>query len=230
MRKVNVIFAVDQTTAQTIRQAFKQYRQDGTLPFGLTESQMRKLRSLSQADLFKSPVIGGTTYHVLVWRIPDIPVDKDDPSAGLKWLEFILDKWPNKFHLINVTGRDGARYGTTLSRVENGVDIVPVKTRIVTPTDTQEVNVEATIANGVLTYKTVTVDVITYEDQGETAEVPHFDIVVNGTPVYPIHAQYMKIFPDDITRNPDGSIASQLPASAPKVVNKVNGWGDPIWI
>lgn len=186
MSQVNVIFAVNETTWGFLKQNFQHDVDGNRLRTDLTDSQARKLRANVHGH-WKTPDIGGTTYHVVSWYIPEIYIDDEvGETSGLKWLEFLLTEFPNKFHVIGAWNYDGSQFGTEIasavmdySNPENPVEVTP-----------------------------------------ET---------VNGTPIYPIHTQYMKIFPDDVEYDGEGNEVSRTPASGPKEVNKVAGWADRRW-
>lgn len=218
MNTINVIFAVNQTTWNALKQNF-QYNENGTrVREDLTETQARKLRT-NISGHWKTPDIGGTIYHVVSWYVPLIYIDPENPTSGLKWVEFLLTEFPGKFHIIGAWNKDGSMFGTALRQQENGVDSIETQDRIITMVDKQVLDIEATIANEAETFKTVQVEEISYIDSGVFIDIPHFDTVVDGTPVYPIHAQYMKIFPD----------VDEQPAIIPAEVNKVLGWSDRRW-
>jgi len=219
---INVLFAVNETTWGLLKQNFQRDEDGNRLRTDLTDSQARKLRH-NVSGFWKTPEIGGQNYHVVSWDVPEIYGDGTIPfpvmADGLRWVEFLLTEFPNKFHIIGAWNTDGSMFGTEIAQVENGVNSVETQTKVVTPTDKEIIDIEATIANQVLTMKTIQVDVITYEPSGEFIDVPHYDEVTEGTPIYPIHAQYMKIFPDV-----DGN-----PATVPTNVNKNFGRGDRRW-
>lgn len=216
MSNVNILFALKDTHFQALKDNFR-FNEDGSrVREDLTVNQAKKLRHHVDGH-WPTPTIGGTVYHVISWTIPMIWEDDEDHSLGLKWVNFLDNKWPAAFILIGAWERNGCQLGTSISLVENGVDVVPVM--VPNMVDKQVIDVEATIADGTqVIYKIVQVQE-GWIDSGETQEVPHFDEVVEGTPIYPLHPQYMKIMPDV-----DGQ-----PATVPVQVNKVCGWADRRW-
>lgn len=196
-----------------------------------SEKHKRAFRS-SYAGSWPAVTLGGTTYTPIEMRVPDIYVDEEvGVTSGLKYLEWILTNYPNALVVVGVWNRDGSQLGTHYEQVENGVDSFENSDRVVTMVDQQEIDIDATIAlgTGELVYKTVQVEQVDYVPNGTFTDVPHYDTVQVGTPVYPIHPQFMKIMPPDVTYNPDGSVASSTPAVAPKEVYKPSGWGDRNW-
>lgn len=167
---INVIFAINQTTWDLLKQNFQRDVDGIRLRTDLTVEQASKLRS-NIFGHWKVPNIAGTDYHVISWYVP-----------STTWIEFLLTEYPGKFIIVGAWRRDGSQFGTTI-----------------VPATYDENLVEAT---------------------PET---------VIGTPQYPIHAQYMKIFPDDVTYDQNGNELTRSAAAAPKEVNKLFGWSDRRW-
>jgi hypothetical protein len=62
----------------------------------------------------------------------------------------------------------------------------------------------------------------TYDEDGNEV-TPE---LVTGTPIYPLHAQYLKAMPDDVTYDEDGNETSRTPATEFKQVHKISGHPD----
>lgn len=175
MSDVNVLFALKDSHFELLLDNFRT-NPDGTrVRTDLTVAQADKLRNNYHGQW--PLVVLVDTYHVLSFTLPEVYENRNDISAGHKWIEFLLNKWPNVWIVIGCWNRDGSHWGTTLSLVENGTDMI------------------------------------------EGVEVPHFDRIITGTPVYPLHPQYMKIMPDV-----DGQ-----PAVVPVDVSLVCGYAPRRW-
>jgi len=215
---INIIYAVNQTTWDFLKQNFQYDEEGNRLRTDLTNSQAIKLRT-NVHGYWKTPVLAGTTYHVVSWYVPEILVEKGNPDAGLTWVEFLLNKWPGKFHIIGAWNFDGSMFGTKLTKVPNGTTPLENINRVVTFEDIQAIDVKATMEAGVEIFKPSTKRVVTNVPTGTFKDMPLFDEVVSGTPGYPIHNQYLSIFPDV-----DGQ-----PAVVPAPVNTMFGQADRRW-
>lgn len=183
----------------------------------LTDAEARALKS-SVVGYWNTPVIAGNVYTIVNWFVPSEYVVAGDPSSGLKWVEKLIDKWPTKIILIGAWNRDGAMFGTTIDKVENGVDSFEVMNRVVTMTDLGNTTWDITDPLNPVEIPLLE-EVVTYEGTGQFVDLPHYDDVVTGAPVYPLHPQYMKIFPDV-----DGA-----PAVVPAEVCTMSGWAERRW-
>lgn len=195
MNEVNVLFALKEINYQRLKDNFRYDADDNRIRTDLTVAQADKLRH--HYDGTWPPVVLAQTYRVLMFTFPLVYEQPGNPSAGHKWIEFLLNHpdFPNAWILIGVWNLDGSQWGTQIVRTENGVDIVPKYDRVVTPVDKEVFDLEATITNQAYTTKTIQVEEVSFIENG-TREIPHFDVTVEGTPVYPLHPQYMKIMPD----------------------------------
>lgn len=228
---INVLFAVNQDTYEKLRDNFRRDEDGNRLRTDLTDAQAKKLRTSIHSH-WKTPTLGGTVYHVASWYVPEIYGDGSRDAVitdGLKWVEFLTNKWPSKFHILGAWNKDGSQFGTTITQVENGTDLVDEYQTVEVPYTVQVLDVEATIAADSPVYKDETRYRKEQQPTGQQIEAPHFDEAVVGTPVYPIHAQILKIMPDDVTYDANGNETSRVPASAPKEVNKMVGWKDRRW-
>jgi len=226
MSDINVIFAVNETTWGLLKQNFQRDEDGKRLRADLTPSQAAKLKTNIHGH-WKTPTLGGTVYHIVSWYVPNIPTVEG--GNDLKWLEFLLTEFPGKFHVIGAWNKDGSQFGTEIAHYENGTDSYEVPEKVVTLVDKEVIDEAATIASGVLTMKTIQVEEIHDIGSGVFEDIPHYDEVVQGTHMYPIHAQYLKIFPDDVTYDEDGNETSRTAAVAPKEVNNILGWKPRRW-
>lgn len=228
MRYVNVLFALKEINYQRLKDNFRVDVNGDRLRTDFTVPQLRKLRN--HYDGTWPPVQLAETYRVMMFTFPEITNVEGDISSGHKWVDFLTDHpdFPNAWILIGVWNIDGSQWGTRIVSTENGVDVVPKYDRVVTLVDKEVFDLEATIANQAHTTKTIQVEEVSFVENG-TQEVPHFDITVEGTPVYPLHPQYMKIMPDDVTYDQDGNETSRTPAAAPKDVCLIAGQKPRRW-
>lgn len=130
MSQVNVLLAMKDSHYQMLLDNFR-FNPDGSrVREDLTISQARKLR-YHVVGHWRTPLIAGNIYHVLSWTIPLIYQVQNDPSSGLKWVEFLKDKWPNVFIVLGAWLRDGLQLGTVYDEgIITGTPIYPVHSQI----------------------------------------------------------------------------------------------------
>jgi len=111
MSNKEVIWAVTEATFELIKQNFQRDENGDRLRTDLTDAQAKKLK-YNVTGWWKRPNLGGTTYVIIQWLIPDILAAGS--QTGLQWLEFISGKWPSKVIVVGVFNRDGSQYGWTV--------------------------------------------------------------------------------------------------------------------
>lgn len=221
MSQVNVLFAVNDDTFQLLKDNFRRDENGDRVRTDLTDAQAKKLRA-SISGRWKTPTIAGTKYHIFSWYVPREFIGGRGATEqdGLKWVEFLLNKWPNKFQIIGAWNKDGSQFGTKIEQVENGTQLVPEMETIQEPYTVQVVDIEATVADGTqVIYKDETRYRSVQQPTGQQVEIPKYDEVVTGTPVYPIHPW--------VLANPDKVFADG--ATGPMEVNNVCGWKPRRW-
>lgn len=112
MSWVNVILAVNDDTWQRLKDNFTLVDPEdlslGYVQNDLTNAERRKLRGAYRGH-WKSPTLGGTVYHAISLYVPAERIGETDQ---LKYVEYLPNKWPNKFIIIGVWNRDGTQWGT----------------------------------------------------------------------------------------------------------------------
>jgi len=126
-----------------------------------------------------------------------------EDETELDDVRYALDKFVGQVKVLGAWHWNGLQFGTTLTRVENGVDIFDNQVRTVTVVqDGMKPDMEATIASGQLVEVPNMIEQVTYEPDGTTTEVPHYDELIEGTPMYPIVvADALPYMPDFIDAN-----------------------------
>jgi hypothetical protein len=139
MSSINVIMALELVVAQKLKQNLTITSPPGEFPVtyernDLTNAQRRKLRTVFSSK-FKRVTAAGTTYVVLDFYFPDIPVSEGDNK--LKWLETLKQILPGKEFVLGAWDITGAQYGTTIvpapiggSETVTGTPVYPIHARI----------------------------------------------------------------------------------------------------
>lgn len=134
MSYVNVLFALKDSHYQLLLDNFRVDQFGNRIRTDLTKTQARKLRH-NYTGAWPSPTIGANVYHVLSFTFPEELEDSNDITAGHKWIEFLLTKWPNVWIVVGCWNRNGTQWGTTLVTAvydDQGNEITP-ETVIGTP-------------------------------------------------------------------------------------------------
>ncbi len=121
MRYVNVIFGMKTANVETLKDNFR-FNPDGSrVRTDLTVSQAKKLLHHYDGP-WPSFTHNATDWSVLTFTFPEELQNPNDITAGHKWIEFLLNKWPGVWIVVGCWKRNGLQWGTNFG--EDGVTII----------------------------------------------------------------------------------------------------------
>ncbi len=124
MSLVNVLFAVRPAVRKALLDNFRLKDPDdpslGRVREDLTLAQARKLRNAFTGRWGKITV-NGKVFAILCFYVPSTPMSRTNKK--LRWVEFILRRWPARFFVVGVWNRDGTQYGTRIEPPEYTAEV-----------------------------------------------------------------------------------------------------------